>query len=136
MVSHVGSSLSKLQWLLINAHVLTVPLLGKVVTVVDQALSAVDLHLLSTEQVRWSIVLLILQRHAWAMGQDWSLGELLLFQKHWERETAGVLGIDLFHLNSAIGQEVVEDVVFVTAIISSVLPQDIEAQNFSIVIQE
>lgn len=70
------------------------------------------------------------------MSQDWSLGKLLLFQKHWEWEPSGVLGVDLFNFNLAVGQEVIEDVVFVSTVIGSILPENIENKNFSIIIKE
>ena len=70
------------------------------------------------------------------MGQDWGFGQFLLFQEHWEWETTGVLGIDLLNLNSAIRQEIVEDVVLVTTVIGSIFPEDVEAENLSIVVKE
>jgi len=70
------------------------------------------------------------------MGKDWSLSQLLLFQKHWEWETARVLGIDLLNLNSSVRQEVVENVILITTVIGSVFPEDVEAENLSIVVKE
>jgi hypothetical protein len=70
------------------------------------------------------------------MGKDWGLSELLLLEEHWEWETPGILGVNLLHLDSTIGEEVVQNVVLVTTIIGSVLPKDVEAENFSVVVEE
>jgi hypothetical protein len=70
------------------------------------------------------------------VSKDWGLSELLLLEEHWEWETAGVLGVDLLHLDSTVGEEVVQDVVLVTTIVGSVLPKDVEAENLSVVIEE
>lgn len=70
------------------------------------------------------------------MGEDWGLGQLLLFKEHWEWETAGVLGVDLLNLNSTIGQEVVEDIVFVTTVVGSILPENVEAEHLPVVVEE
>ena len=70
------------------------------------------------------------------MSEDWGFGKLLLLQEHWEWETAGVLGVDFFNFDSSIRQEVVEDVVFITTVISSILPKDMEAKHLSIIVQE
>jgi hypothetical protein len=70
------------------------------------------------------------------VSQNRSLGKLLLFQKHWEWESSRVLGIDFFDLDLAIGQEVVENVVFVSTIVGSILPKDVEYKHLSIVIEE
>ena len=136
MVSYIWSSLGELEWSLVYTHVLVVPCFREVIAIVDEALSSVDHNLVSTEQVGWPVELFGLKGHAWAMGEDWSFSQLLLFQKHWEWETAGVLGIDLLNLDSSIRQEVVEDVVFVTTVIGSVFPEDVEAEDLSVVIKE
>jgi len=70
------------------------------------------------------------------MSQDWGLSELLLLKEHWEGESTRVLSIDLFNLDSAVREEVIENVVLVSTIIGSVLPEDIEAENFSVIIKE
>jgi hypothetical protein len=136
LISYIWSSLGELEWSLVHTHVLVVPCFGEVITIVDEALSSVDHNLVTTEQVGWPVELFGLKGHAWAMGEDWSFSQLLLFQKHWEWETAGVLGIDLLNLDSSIRQEVVEDVVLVTTVIGSVFPEDVEAENLSIVVKE
>lgn len=136
LVSHVWSSFSQLEWLLVDAHVGIVPVLGEIITVIDEAFSAVDDDLVAANEIGWSVELLVLQRHAWAVSQDWGLGQLLLFEEHWEWETPGILSVDLLHLNSSVGQEVVEDVVLITTIVGLVLPEDVEAKHLSVVVEE
>lgn len=70
------------------------------------------------------------------MGENWCLGESLFLQEHWEWESSGVLGVDLFDLNLSVGKEVIEDVVLVTTIVGSVLPENVENEYFSIIIKE
>lgn len=70
------------------------------------------------------------------MGKNWSLSQFLFLQEHWERCSSRVLSVDLLNLNSTIRKEVVENVVLVTTIVGSILPQDIEAQNFSVIVKE
>ena len=70
------------------------------------------------------------------MSKDWGFSKLLLFKEHWEWETARVLGVDLLHLDSTIGEEIVQDVVLITTIIGSVFPKDVETENLSVVIEE
>lgn len=119
-----------------DTHVVGVPGLGELITVIDEAFSSVNDDLVSTKQVGWSVVFLFLERHTWAMGEYWCLGKLLFLQKHWEWESSRVLGIDFFDLDSSVGKEVVENVVFITTIVGSILPEDMEAKNFSIVVEE
>jgi hypothetical protein len=70
------------------------------------------------------------------VGHDWGLSELLSLKEHWEWESSGVSLVDFFHFNAVVGEEVVQDVVFVSAIVRSVFPEDVEGQNFSVVFQK
>lgn len=70
------------------------------------------------------------------MGKDWSLGELLLLQKHGEWESTRVLGVDFFNFDSTIRKEVVEGVIFIATIIGSIFPKDAETEDLSVVVQE
>ena len=119
-----------------NAKLLLVPVLGPGVTVVDIAVTAVDLDLLTALNVSRHVVLLLTERHARADGKDGCLGKLLALKKLGERSTARVLGVDLLNLNSVISKEVHESVELVTTVIRVVLPQDGEAEDAAIVIQE
>ena len=60
----------------------------------------------------------------------------MLLQKHWEWILSAVLVVNLLDLNIAVRQVVVKNEVLVSTIEASVLPQDIEAQNFSVIVQE
>ena len=136
MVSHVGSSLRQLDGILCNSHVVSVPLSSEGVTVVDETLSSVDGHLLSADKVAWSVVLLFLQGHSWAVGEDGSLSQLLLLQKHGEGVLTRVLLVDLFDLNLAIREVVTENIVLVTSINGLVLPENVEVEDLSVVVEE
>jgi hypothetical protein len=60
----------------------------------------------------------------------------LFLKEHWEWESSGVLGVDLFNFNSSVRKEVVEDVVLITTIIGSVFPEDVETEHFSVIVEE
>ena len=70
------------------------------------------------------------------MSQYWLLGELLFLEEHWEWESSGVLSVNLFYLDSSVREEVVQDVVLVTTVVSPILPKDMEAQDFPVVVEE
>lgn len=70
------------------------------------------------------------------MGKDWSLGELLLLQKHGEWESTRVLGVDFFNFDSTIRKEVVEGVIFIATVIGSIFPKDAETEDLSVIVQE
>lgn len=136
LVHNVWSWLLQLHWLLVDAQNLVVEGLGEVVAVVDLADSSVDVDVLAAGEVVWGVELLLSEGHAWAVGHDWGLSELLSLKEHWEWESSGVSLVDFFHFNAVVGEEVVQDVVFVSAIVRSVFPEDVEGQNFSVVFQK
>ena len=70
------------------------------------------------------------------MGQNWLLGKSLLLQEHWEWVLPRVLCVNFFDFDLAIGEVVVENVVFVATIVRSIFPKNVEAKNFSIVVEE
>ena len=122
LVCHVGSSFSEFDWLLLHAHVGLIPALGKFVTVVNEAFTAVDLDFGTAHQVGWPIVYLILEAHAWAVSKDGFLSQPLLFKQHGEGILSRVLSVDFLDFNLSIGEVVVQNIVFVAAIVRPVLP--------------
>lgn len=110
--------------------------MSELITVIDEALSVIDTDSSSTDQVGWLVEFFFLQRHSWAMSQNWSFGKLLLFQKFWEWIHSAILSVNLFDLNGTIGKVVVEDVVFVSTIEAFILPKNVESQHLSVVVQE
>lgn len=66
----LGLVLLQLEGFLLDAHVLTVPLLGEVVAVVDQAVARVQGHITAHHQVGRAEELLLLQGHSRVMGVD------------------------------------------------------------------
>ena len=76
-----------------------VPGSSELITVVDEALTAIDDDVGTASNVLWLIVVLIAEGHAWAMGQDWLLGKLLSLEKHWESKSSRVLSVNLFNLD-------------------------------------
>ena len=119
-----------------DSELLLVPTLGEVITVVDLAVTAVDLDALTAKDVSGSVVLLSSEGHAWAVGQDGGLGELLSLEKLGEGSTATVLGVDLLHLDGSVAEEEVELVELVAAIVGVVTPEDVEAKDTTIVVEE
>ena len=85
-----------------HAELLLVPTLGEVITVVDLAVTTVDLDGGSTLDVSGHVELLLTEGHAWAVGQNWGLGKLLTLKKLGEGSAATVLSVDLIDLNSVV----------------------------------
>lgn len=61
LISNVWSALGELERFLIDTHVVTVPLLGELVAVIDKGLSAIDNDLVTAKEVAWTVVLLVLK---------------------------------------------------------------------------
>ena len=131
-----GSGGGELHGSLGDSELLLVPTLGEVITVVDLAVTAVDLDALTAKDVSGSVVLLSSEGHAWAVGQDGGLGELLSLEKLGEGSTATVLGVDLLDLDGSVAEEEVELVELVAAIVGVVTPEDVEAKDTTIVVKE
>jgi hypothetical protein len=70
------------------------------------------------------------------VGEDGSHSELLTSKEHWEGVLA-VVGLDDFlDLNGVVGEEVVATVVFVTTIVTVVLPHNGEGEDLAVIIEE
>lgn len=126
----------QLDRLLIEAHHGRVPALCEVVTVVDEAVTTVDMNLVAAEQVLRTIELLRLQVHARTVGQDRFLRQFLLLEQHRERVVTRVLSDNLLNLDAAVRQVVVEDEELVATVVALVLPEDVEAQHLAVVVEE
>lgn len=74
---HVNGDLS-------DAKSLLVILMGEVVTVVDEALSAEDVDVLAADEVLRIIELFLPEAHTRVMGHDSYLWNFALREKHWE----------------------------------------------------
>ena len=136
LVSDIWSRLGQLDWLLFHTHISSVPVLGEFVAVVDEALPSIHFDLLTAHQVGRAVVSFIFEAHSGAVGQDWLLCQSLFLKKHWECVLSRILRVDFLDLDFAIGQVVVEDVVFVAAVVRSIFPENVEAEHFSIVVEE
>ena len=55
MIGYIFAALGKLDWGLVNTHVLAVPGFGEIIAVIDQAVSSIDLDHLSAEEIWWAI---------------------------------------------------------------------------------
>ena len=119
-----------------HTEVLHVPALGEVVTVEDLAVATVNLDRGSALDVLGHVVLFCSKRHAWAMGEDGVLGELLSLEELGERSTATVLRVDLLDFHGVVAQEEVEGVELVATVVGNILPQDLEAEDTSVVVEE
>ena len=135
-LGHDWHGLRKLDGVLLDTHVVTVPSLSEVITVVDEALATIDDDLVAADEVSGTVVLLALEAHAGAVSKNGGLGESLLLKEHREGETARVLGVDLLDLNLTVRKVVVEDVELVTTVVGAVLPKDVEGQNLAVVVEE
>lgn len=70
------------------------------------------------------------------MSQNWVLGQLLSLQKLREGSAATVLSVDLLNLDGVVTEEEVEGVEFVTTIVANISPEDLKAENATIVVKE
>ena len=135
-VLDVAGSSRQLHGLLNHTQVLLVPSLGVVVTAEDLAVTAVDVDGLTATDVLGHVVLFLTKGHAWAVGEDWGLGELLALQKLGEGSTATVSCVDLLYLYGVVAQEEVQLVELFAAVVAVVLPQDVEAEDIAVVLKE
>lgn len=113
-----------------------VPFTSEVIAVINQAIAIVDVNSLSNCQVLRLIVLFSAERHAWIVGEKWLLSELLSLKEHGEWDLSIICLIDFLDFHRLIRQEEVQDVVFIASIVRVVLPQDVERQHASIILQE
>jgi hypothetical protein len=126
----------KFNRVLLNTHIHVVPSFGEIITIIDEAFSSINCNFLSANKITWAIILLRFEAHARAMSKNRSLSKSLLFEKHGERSTARVLGVNFFDFNLAIGKIIVEYIELVSTIISAILPENVERENLAIIIQE
>ncbi len=136
LVLHGSGGRGELHGHLSLAKLLLVPLLGELIAVEDHAVATVDLDGLAASDVSGTVVVLLLERHAGAVGVNWRLGQLLSLQQLGERSSSRVGCVDLLHLHRVVGQEVVQRVELVTAIVGHIIPEDFEAKNTSIIVKE
>jgi len=116
----------KLDWVLSDAHVSLIPLLGEVITIIDEAFSIVDSDFGAASKIGRPIELLSLKAHTGAVGKNWGLSKLLFLEEHREWSTSRILSIDLFDLNLTIREIIVEDVELLSTIVRAVVPEDVE----------
>lgn len=119
-----------------HAELLLVPSLGEIVTVENHAVTAVDLDWSTASDVSGEVIVFLLEGHAWAMSQNWGLGKLLSLQQFGEWCPSRVGCVDLFHLDRVVGQEVVHSVELVATIIGDIVPQNFEAEDATVVVEE
>ena len=70
LVDEIGCGLLKLHGVLTDAKILCVPLLGKFITVIDKAVTAVHDERSSALEIGGSVVLLFTERHAGAVSKN------------------------------------------------------------------
>ena len=107
MISHIGTSLGQFNWLLLNCHVCSVPILGEFIAIIDEAVSSVHFDAVSALKIRWAVVRFVFEAHSRAMGENWRFGKPLLLEEHREWVKTGVLSIDLLDFDLSIGEVVV-----------------------------
>ena len=136
LVLHGGSGGWQLDRNLSDSELSLIPLLCKVIAVENLAVTTVDLDGCAAADVFWHVVLFSTERHAWAVREDWVLGQLLSLQELREGSAATVLCVDLFNFDGVIAEEEVQGVEFVTAVVANILPEDLKAEDTSIIVQE
>ena len=119
-----------------DAELTLIPLLGEIVAVEDLAVTTVDFDGSAAVDVSGHVVFFCAERHAWAVSQDWGLGQLLSLQQLREGGAATVLCVDLLDLDGVITEEEVQGVEFITTVVADVLPKDLEAEDAAIVVKE
>jgi len=86
---------------------LCVPLLGELVSIVNEAVSLVDSHVASNFKVFRAIVLHGLHVHVRVVSVHWVLGKFLSAEEH-RKWVATIVGrLDLLNFDCAIAEEVV-----------------------------
>jgi hypothetical protein len=105
-----GSLVSKIWlWLLesdcnlVHLEVFGVPSSGEVITVVDEAVTAVNSNGGSALHVLGLVVVFLTERHTGAVGEDGCLGESLSLQKHGESVATTVLNRDFLNFDGVVG---------------------------------
>ena len=114
----------------------SIPLLGEVITVKDSAVTSINLNWGTTLNVFRHVVFLSAERHSWAVSQDWLLGKLLALEELREGSTAAVLCVDLLNLHRVVTEEEVESVELVATVVGSILPQDLEGEDATVIVKE
>lgn len=107
LIDEIWSCLLELDGNLVLLEVSGVPGSVEIVTLVDQAVTAVNSHGRTALHVLRLVVVFLTERHAGAVGENGSLSESLSLQEHGEGVAATVLHGDLLDLNSVVGEEVV-----------------------------
>jgi hypothetical protein len=136
LIHDVGASLLQGNGVHGDAKDLLEPFASEGIAVVDHAVAAENVHTTSNSQVSWLIVLFWAQWHARIVSKKRLLCELLAFKKHGEGNLTIVRLIDLLNLDWTVREEEVENEEFVTAIVWSVLPENVEWENASVVLEE
>lgn len=117
MVKHIRSGGLKGDGVLFHTEAFTVPLLGEIVSVIDEARTAPNDNCRAALDILGLVVLNVAHVHAGAVSKDGGLGELLSLEELREGVVARVGFVDFLNLNSVVTEEIVEAEVFVTAIV-------------------
>lgn len=65
-----------------------IPAACEVITVINHAITSVDVDIATTLKILRPVELFLLEAHAWAMRHQRSLRQLLALEEHWEWEAA------------------------------------------------
>lgn len=111
-------------------------MLSEIVSVVNEAVTAVDLERHTARKVLGQVVLLLSEGHAGAVSENWLFGKSLSLEEHGEGVASTVLDSDLLDLERVVSEEVVQSVELVTTIVGGVFPVDGEGENLAVVLEE
>jgi len=102
LVEYVWGSFLEVNGAQSNTKVSIVPILGKVVSVVEEAITGPDSNHISAFEVLGHVVLNWAHVHVRVMSEDWGLGKLLSAKKHIERVAAVIGLVDFFNFDGLI----------------------------------
>jgi len=136
LVDKVGTGFAESNGVLGHVQVASVPLLGEIIGVVNEAVTAVNGERHTALEVLRQVIFFSSERHSGAVSENGRLSESLSLEEHGEGVASTVLDSDLLDLKRVVGEEVVQSVVLVTTIVSLIFPEDGEREHLSVVLEE
>lgn len=96
--------------------------MGEVIAIKDKAFSSKDVDIFSTYEIVRVVEFFLLQAHSWVVSHHWDFWDLAFSKKHWEWISTTVLSNAFLHFYLAISEIEIEDVLFRSSVISSIVP--------------
>jgi hypothetical protein len=125
--------LLELQRLLFVIQVVSEPLFGQGVTVVDQTAARVESQITPANKVTGSVELFFFQSHSRIMGVDWLFRQFSSSQQQRIRVFPVVLNYFFFYFDCVISKVIVQHVVVYLSFQGLVVPSNIKRQHNTVV---